>query len=76
MALNAICKRDQYLWMIVVSLICYYIVECHLPICVVRQFGGLQTIVVQHKSTSHILHEQVLHYSLMYSMFRCKLVWL
>jgi hypothetical protein len=32
-------------------------VEWHLPICVVYQFGGLQTIVVQHEPTSHSLHE-------------------
>jgi hypothetical protein len=57
MALNTIYKSDPDLWMIVVKLICYYIVEWHLPICVVHQFGGLQTVVMQHESTSHTLHE-------------------
>jgi hypothetical protein len=41
MALNDICRHDQYLWTAVVPLICYYVVEWHLPIRVVRQFGGL-----------------------------------
>jgi hypothetical protein len=52
MAPNAICTHDQDLWMIVLLLICYYIVEWHLPICVVRQFGGLQTVAVHHELTS------------------------
>jgi hypothetical protein len=39
----------------VLLLICYYIVEWHLPIRVVRQFGGLQTIAVQHEATSEHL---------------------
>jgi hypothetical protein len=57
MALNAICTRNQDLWTTVLPLICYYIVEWHLPIRVVRQFGGLQTVAVQHESMSHSLHE-------------------
>jgi hypothetical protein len=57
MALNAICRHDQDLWMAVLPLICYYIVEWHLPIHVVRQFGGLQTIVMQHEATSETLHK-------------------
>jgi hypothetical protein len=36
MALNTICMCDQDLWMTVDLLICYYKVEWHLPICVVR----------------------------------------
>jgi hypothetical protein len=46
MALNGICRRDQDLWMTVVPLICYYVVEWYLPIRVVRQFGRLQTVAV------------------------------
>jgi hypothetical protein len=46
MALNDIWRRDQDLWMVVVPLICYYVVEWHLPIHVVRQFGRLQTVAV------------------------------
>jgi hypothetical protein len=57
MGLNTICTHDQDLWTIVLPLICYYIVEWHLPIHVVRQFGGLQTVVVQHKATSEHLHK-------------------
>jgi hypothetical protein len=57
MALNAMCRRDQGMWMAVLPLICYYIVEWHLPIHVRRQFGGLQTVVVQHESMSDYLHK-------------------
>jgi hypothetical protein len=46
MALNAICRHDQDLWTVMLPHICYYIVEWHLAIHVVRQFGGLQTIAV------------------------------
>jgi hypothetical protein len=53
MVLNA----DQDLWMTVVPLICYYIVEWHLPIRVVCQFGGLQIVVVQNELMNHTLHE-------------------
>jgi hypothetical protein len=54
---NDICRHDQDLWTTVVPLICYYIVEWHLPIHVVRQFGRLQTIAMQHEPASHSLHE-------------------
>jgi hypothetical protein len=57
MVLNDICRCDQDLWTTIVSLICYYVVEWQLPICVVRQFGGLQTVAVQHEPTSHFVHE-------------------
>jgi hypothetical protein len=57
MALNAICRRDQDLWTVMLPLSCYYRVEWHLPIRVVRQFGGLQTIVVRHATTSEHLHK-------------------
>jgi hypothetical protein len=57
MALNAICRCDQDLCTTVLPLICYYIVECHLPICVVCQFGELQTVDVQHAATSENLHK-------------------
>jgi hypothetical protein len=52
MGLNAICMHDQDLWTALLPLICYYIVEWHLPIRVVRQFGGLQTVAVQHEVMS------------------------
>jgi hypothetical protein len=57
MGLNTIYRRDQDLWMVVLPLICYYIVEWHLPVRVVHQFGGLQTIVVQHTAMSQSLHK-------------------
>jgi hypothetical protein len=36
MGLNAICRHDQDLWTVVLPLICYYIVEWHLPVRMVR----------------------------------------
>jgi hypothetical protein len=57
MALNAICTRDQDIWMVVLPLICYYIVEWYLPIRVVHHFGGLQTVVVQHDAMSEHLNK-------------------
>jgi hypothetical protein len=57
MALNVICTCNHDLWTIVLPLICYCIVEWHLPIRVVRQFGGLQTVAVQHEATSDHLHK-------------------
>jgi hypothetical protein len=57
MALNAICRCDQDLWTVVLPLICYYIVDWHLPIRVVCQFGRLQTIVMQHEAMSVNLHK-------------------
>jgi hypothetical protein len=52
MDLNAICRCNHDLWTVVLPLICYYIVEWQLPVCVVRQFGELQTVAVQHVATS------------------------
>jgi hypothetical protein len=49
MGLNTIYRRDQDLWTVVLPLICYYIVEWHLSVRVVRQFGGLQTVAVQQR---------------------------
>jgi hypothetical protein len=57
MGLNAICMREQDLWTVVHPLICYYIVEWHLPIRVVRQFGGLQTVIVHHEVMIEHLHK-------------------
>jgi hypothetical protein len=57
MTLNAICYRDQELWRAELPLIFYYVVEWHLPNRVVHQFGGLQTVVVQHEATSQYLHK-------------------
>jgi hypothetical protein len=57
MPLNDICRHDQDLWTAVVPLIWYYIVEWHLPIRVVRQFSGLQSVAVQHDPTNHSLHK-------------------
>jgi hypothetical protein len=56
-AFNDICRHDQDLWTAVVPLICYYVVEWHLPIRVMCQFGRLQTVAVQHELMSHSLPE-------------------
>jgi hypothetical protein len=72
MGLNAICKRDQDLWTAVLPLICYYIVEWHLPVHVVHQFGGLQIVAVQHAAMSQSLHKS----PTMSSMFHMKLIWI
>jgi hypothetical protein len=57
MALNAICKRDHDLWRAKLPLICYYIVEWHLPNRVLCQFGRLQTIAMHHEAMSQKLHK-------------------
>jgi hypothetical protein len=57
MALNSICMRDSELLRAEVPLICYYVVEWQLPNRVLRQFGKLQPIVVQHVSTNENLHK-------------------
>jgi hypothetical protein len=72
MGLNTICRCDHDLWMVVVPLICYYIVEWHLPVRVVCQFGGLETIAVQHVATSQSLYKS----PIMSSMFHRNLIWI
>jgi hypothetical protein len=58
MGINAIYTCDQDLWTAVLPLIWYYyIVEWHVPIRVVHQFGGLQTVDVQHEAMSEHLHK-------------------
>jgi hypothetical protein len=57
MGLNTICRCDHDLWTAMLPLICYYIVEWHLLVRVVRQFGGLQTVAVQHAAMSQSLHK-------------------
>jgi hypothetical protein len=57
MGLNAIYRHEHDPWTVVLPLICYYIVEWHLPVRVVRQFGELHTVAVQHATTSQSLHK-------------------
>jgi len=57
MGLNSICKRDSELWRAEVPLIYYYVVEWHLPNRVLRQFGKLQPVDVQHTPTNESLHK-------------------
>ncbi|CAN6215039.1 unnamed protein product [Urochloa humidicola] len=57
MELSPLCTRDEALWRAQVPLICYFLVEYHLPCRVARQFGFLQHCPVEHNSTSQKLHK-------------------
>jgi hypothetical protein len=57
MDLNPICKRDMELWRAKVPLICYFVVEWHLPARVLRKFGKSQQPDVQHVPTIQNLHK-------------------
>jgi len=50
------CMRDNEYWCSVCPLICYYIVEYHLPNRVMRQFGILQSCPPEYINTSYELH--------------------
>jgi hypothetical protein len=54
MALNAICKRDQELWRVELLLICYYVIEWHLPNRVVRQFDGCKLLSCSMRQQANI----------------------
>jgi hypothetical protein len=57
MDLNPICKWDMELWRAKVPLICYFVVEWHLPARVLRKFGKSQQPDVQHVPTIQNLHK-------------------
>ncbi|CAO2161607.1 unnamed protein product [Urochloa humidicola] len=57
MELSPLCTRDRELWRAEVPLICFYLVEYHLPCRVARQFGYLQHCPIEHPSTSQSLHK-------------------
>ncbi|CAM0955801.1 unnamed protein product [Alopecurus aequalis] len=54
--LNHICKRDDLLWKAICPMICFYVVEYHLPHRVMRQFGLLQPLPPQPIDTLVELH--------------------
>lgn len=54
--LNHICMRDDQLWKAICPLICFYVVEYHLPHRVMRQFGLLQPLPPQPLDTLVDLH--------------------
>ncbi|CAO2041300.1 unnamed protein product [Urochloa humidicola] len=56
MELSPFCKEHSELWRANVPLICFFLVEYHLPCRVIQQFGFLQASAVHHVSTSHTLH--------------------
>ncbi|CAL4995433.1 unnamed protein product [Urochloa decumbens] len=56
MELSPVCTEHSELWRANLPLICFFLVEYHLPCRVMRQFGYLQACPVEHVSTSHELH--------------------
>ncbi|TVU39153.1 hypothetical protein EJB05_12558, partial [Eragrostis curvula] len=57
LGLNPLCRRDAALWTMRCPLICFYAVEYHLPIRVMRQFGRQQPFPPDTVSTSIELHK-------------------
>ncbi|CAO2164020.1 unnamed protein product [Urochloa humidicola] len=57
MALSPLCTRDRQFWRSVLPLICFFLMEYHLPCRVARQFGFLQHASIDHTSTSQLLHK-------------------
>ncbi|TVU32501.1 hypothetical protein EJB05_24232, partial [Eragrostis curvula] len=57
LGLNPLCRRDTTLWTMRCPLICFYAVEYHLPIRVMRQFGRKQPSPPDAVSTSIELHK-------------------
>ncbi|TVU25366.1 hypothetical protein EJB05_27860, partial [Eragrostis curvula] len=57
LGLNPLCHRDSALWTMRCPLICFYAVEYHLPIRVMRQFGRQQPFPPDIVSTSIELHK-------------------
>jgi hypothetical protein len=57
MNLNPICKHYSELWRVEVPLISYYVVGWHMPARVLRQFGKLQPLDVQHLAMNENLHK-------------------
>ncbi|CAL5055662.1 unnamed protein product [Urochloa decumbens] len=56
MELSPVCTEHSELWRANLPLICFFLVEYHLPCRVMRQFGYLQACPVEHVSTSQELH--------------------
>ncbi|KAL6848192.1 hypothetical protein ACP4OV_022320 [Aristida adscensionis] len=57
LVLNSMCRRDEDLWMVRCHLICFYMVEFHLPHRVMRQFNKIQPCLPELFSTSIELHK-------------------
>jgi hypothetical protein len=56
MTFNVLCKHDLELWRAELPLICYYIMEWYLPNHVLRLFGKVQPVAVEHEATNKNLH--------------------
>ena len=55
--LNPVCRRDEDLWTTRAPLICFHLVEYHMPHRVQRQFGRLQEFPPMESSTSVELYK-------------------
>jgi hypothetical protein len=55
--LSSMCSIDEHLYLMRCPLICFYVVEYHLPHRVARQFGLRQEFLVEPFSTSIELHK-------------------
>ncbi|KAI5014612.1 hypothetical protein ZWY2020_056002 [Hordeum vulgare] len=55
--LSNMCLRDQHLWRVRCSMICFYAVEWHLPHRVSKQFGVQQQTLMDYVETSVKLHK-------------------
>ncbi|TVU51646.1 hypothetical protein EJB05_03086, partial [Eragrostis curvula] len=56
LGLNLLCRRDAALWTMRSPLICFYAVEYHLPIRVMRQFGRQQPFPPDIKKVTDFAH--------------------
>ncbi|CAL4907424.1 unnamed protein product [Urochloa decumbens] len=56
MQLSPFCQMDEDYWRLVCPLICFYIVEYHIPSRVMHQFGHLQSCPPEHIDTNKELH--------------------
>lgn len=57
MELNEQCMVDAELWRSVCPLICFFVVEYHLPCRVKRQFGIIQEFPLEYHNTNQHLHK-------------------
>lgn len=59
MQLSPQCTMGQEYWRSVCPLICFYVIEHHIPSRVMRQFGVLQDVLPDNVDTNKELHKYV-----------------